>query len=100
LGAGGEPSGEPPAANMKNMNYKINEESEDDILKIYDDIFDHAMHLLNDHQKSPELVAGTMMAIAQRIYRTQLSDDEYKEMMEVIKDAPVKPYKKTKQRLH
>jgi len=100
LGAGGEPSGEPPAANMKNMNYKINEESEDDILKIYDDIFDHAMHLLNDHQKSPELVAGTMMAIAQRIYRTQLSDDEYKEMMEVIKDAPVKPYGKTKMRIH
>ena len=100
MGAGGEPSGEPPAANMKNMNYKINEESEDDILKIYDDIFDHAMHLLNDHQKSPELVAGTMMAIAQRIYKTQLSDDEYEEMMEVIKDAPVKPFKRTKMKLH
>ena len=100
MGAGGEPSGEPPAANMKNMNYKINEESEDDILKIYDDIFDHAMHLLNDHQKSPELVAGTMMAIAQRIYKTQLSDDEYEEMMEVIKDAPVKPYNLKKVKLH
>ena len=100
MGAGGEPSGEPPAANMKNMNYKINEESEDDILKIYDDIFDHAMHLLNDHQKSPELVAGTMMAIAQRIYRTQMNEEEYREMMEVIKDAPVKPFKRTKMKLH
>ena len=98
MGAGGEPSGEPPAANMKNMNYKNNED--DDILKIYDDIFEHAMHLLNDHQKSPELVAGTMMAIAQRIYRTQMNEDEYREMMEVIKDAPVKPFKRTKQRLH
>ena len=58
------------------------------------------MHLLNDHQKPPELVAGTMMAIAQRIYKTQLSDDEYTEMMEVIKDAPVKPFKINKQRLH
>ena len=58
------------------------------------------MHLLNDHQKSPELIAGTMMAIAQRIYRTQLNDEEYEEMMEVIKDAPVRPYNIKKVRLH
>ena len=72
----------------------------DENTKIYDEFFEHAMHLLNDHQKSPELVAGTMMAIAQRIYRTQLNDDEYAEMMEVIKDAPVKPYDIKKERLH
>jgi len=72
----------------------------DDTIKIYDEFFEHAMHLLNDHQKSPELVAGTMMAIAQRIYRTQLNDDEYREMMEVIKDAPVQPYNIKKERLH
>lgn len=68
--------------------------------KIYDEFFEHAMHLLNNHQKSPELVAGTMMAIAQRIYKTQLNDEEYEEMMEVIKDAPVKPYNIKKERLH
>ena len=90
MGAGGEPSGEPPAANMKKNDY----------IKIYDDLFEHAMHLLNDHQKPPELVAGTMMAIAQRIYRTQMNEEQYREMMEVIKDAPVKPFKRTKQRLH
>ena len=72
----------------------------DDCRKIYDELFAHAMHLLNDHQKSPELVAGTMMAIAQRIYKTQLSDEEYREMMEVIKEAPVKPYNIKKERLH
>ena len=64
----------------------------DDTKKIYEEFFEHAMHLLNDHQKPPELIAGTMIAIAQRIYKTQLSDDEYREMMDVIKDAPVKPY--------
>ena len=68
--------------------------------KIYEELLEHAMHLLNDHQKSPELVAGTMMAIAQRIYKTQLNDEEYAEMMEVIKDAPVKPYNMKKDRLH
>ena len=71
----------------------------DDTTKIYDEFFEHAMHLLNDHQKSPELIAGTMMAIAQRIYRTQLNEDEYREMMEVIKDAPVLPYNIKKERL-
>ena len=68
--------------------------------KIYDEFFEHAMHLLNDHQKPAELIAGTMMAIAQRIYKTQLSDDEYREMMDVIKDAPVKPYNIKKVRLN
>jgi len=68
--------------------------------RMYDEFFEHAMHLLNDHQQSPELIAGTMMAIAQRIYRTQLNDEEYEEMMEVIKDAPVKPYNLKKVRLN
>ena len=72
----------------------------DDTTKIYDELFEHAMHLLNDHQQPAELIAGTMMAIAQRIYKTQLSDEEYQEMMDVIKDAPVKPYKLKKERLH
>ena len=72
----------------------------DDTQKIYDEFLEHAMHLLNDHQQAPELIAGTMIAIAQRIYKTQLSDDEYREMMEVIKDAPVKPYNIKKERLH
>ena len=68
--------------------------------KIYDELFEHAMHLLNNHQQSPERIAGTMMAIAQRIYKTQLNDEEYEEMMEVIKDAPVKPFNIKKERLH
>ena len=72
----------------------------DDHIKIYDEFFEHAMHLLNSHQKSPELIAGTMMAIAQRIYKTHLSDDEYEEMMDVMRDAPVKPYDIKKERLH
>ena len=58
------------------------------------------MHLLNDHQAPVELVAGTMIAIAQRLYKTQLNEEEYKEMMEVIKDAPVKPYDVKKVRIH
>jgi hypothetical protein len=58
------------------------------------------LHLLNDHQKPPELVAGTMMAIAQRIYKTQLNEEEYQQMMDVVRDAPVKPYNIKKERLN
>ena len=72
----------------------------DDLTKIYEDLFEHAMHLLNDHQKPPEMVAGTMMAIAQRIYRTQMNEEQYREMMEVVKNAPVRPYDLKKVRLH
>ena len=84
--------------NMKDMNYKIN--GEEDTQKVYDEFFEHVMHLLNDHQAPVELVAGTMIAIAQRLYKTQLNEEEYKEMMEVIKDAPVKPYDVKKVRIH
>lgn len=83
---------------MKDMNYKIN--GEEDTQKVYDEFFEHVMHLLNDHQAPVELVAGTMIAIAQRLYKTQLNEEEYKEMMEVIKDAPVKPYDVKKVRIH
>ena len=72
----------------------------DDHKKIYEEFFEHAMDLLNNHQQSPELIAGTMIAIAQRIYKTQLNDEEYEEMMEIIKDAPVRPYNIKKERLH
>ena len=75
-------------------------EKEEDTLKVYDEFFDHAMHLMNDHQKPAELIAGTMIAIAQRIYKTQLNEEEYEAMMEVIKDAPVKPYDLKKVRLN
>ena len=78
-------------------NKKITNE---DTREVYDEFFEHAMHLLNDHQAPVELIAGTMLAIAQRLYKTQLSDEEYKEMMEVIKDAPVKPYEVKKERVH
>ena len=49
------------------MPSQLSEVTEEDTRKCYDDLFEHAMHLLNDHQKPVELVAGTMMAIAQRL---------------------------------
>ena len=82
------------------MPSQLSEITEEDTRKVYDEFFEHAMHLLNDHQKPLELVAGTMIAIAQRLYKTQLEDDEYEEMMDTVRDAPVKPYDVKKVRLN
>ena len=84
---------------MNTQNLENNKMAEK-IHQVYDDLLDHVMHLLNDHQKPVELVAGTMMAIAQRLYRTALNEKEYERMMDVIRDAPVRPYKMEKERLH
>ena len=68
--------------------------------KVYNDLFEHAMHLLNDHSISVELVAGTMMAIGQRLYKTSLREEEYERMIDFIKETKVKPYNIEKITLH
>tara|TARA_Y100001951_G_C11173869_1_gene201889 strand:+ start:332 stop:583 length:252 start_codon:yes stop_codon:yes gene_type:complete len=83
---------------MKNIKYKI--EEKDDEYKVYDDLFDHVMHLLNEHQLPVELVASTLLAIGQRLYRTHLTDQGYHRLMDIIRDTPVEPYDVKKVRLH
>ena len=72
----------------------------DDDEKCHEDLFKHAMHLLNDHSLPVELVAGTMMAIGQRLYKTSLSEEEYERMIDFIKKTQVEPYGVEKIRLH
>ena len=73
----------------------------DDSEKVYQMFFEDAMHLLNEHQLPVELVAGTMIAIAQRLYKTHLSDKEYEALMdEILNHGEVKPYGIEKVRLH
>ena len=67
--------------------------------KVYKDLLDHVLHLL-EHDLPVTMVAASLMAIAQRLYRTQMNDQEYRAMMEVVKDAPVEPYDVKKVRLH
>ena len=69
--------------------------------KVYDMFFDDAMHLVNDHQLPVELIAGTMIAIAQRLYKTHLSHEDYKKLMdEIINHPDVEPYEVEKVRHH
>tara|TARA_R110002020_G_scaffold356123_1_gene568739 strand:- start:78 stop:296 length:219 start_codon:yes stop_codon:yes gene_type:complete len=68
--------------------------------KAYDDIFEHVMHMLNDHQLPVEMIAGCLMAIAQRLYRTHLTPEEYKRIMDLARFTEVEPYEVKKERLH
>jgi hypothetical protein len=62
-----------------------------DLQAIYDKVFQEAMMLTVDYDS--QKIAATYMAIACRIYKTVLEDDEYDLMMEMIHKTPIKPYK-------
>ena len=83
---------------MKNMKYKIDEKDEEQ--KIYNDLFDHVMHMLNEHQLPVDVIASTLMAIGQRLYRTHLTEKSYHALMDIIHDTDVQPYDVKKERLH
>ena len=68
--------------------------------KVYDDLFEQVLHMLNEHSIPVELVASTLMAIGQRLYRTHLTDRSYQTLMDIIRDAPVEPYSVEKIRIH
>ena len=44
--------------------------------KVYNEVLEHVIRLLSEHQ-SIEMIAGCLMAISQRLYRTHLSKEEY-----------------------
>ena len=67
--------------------------------KVYHQILDHVMHLLG-HKLPVEMIAASLMAIAQRLYKTHLNDEEYQNMMKVITEQKVEPYNVDKVRIH
>ena len=65
-----------------------------DLEKIYNDVFGDATEYMDDYEV--QAVAATYMAIAMRLYKTHLDDDEYKAMIQTVVDSEVKPYKEPK----
>ena len=62
-----------------------------DLEMIYSDIFGNAIEYMRDYEV--QAVAATYMAIAMRLYKTHLEDDEYKSMIQTVMETEVKPYK-------
>ena len=66
--------------------------------QLYHEIFRDA--LLYKKRFNIQMVAATYMAIAMRLYKTNLSDKAYRQMIETVMKTEVKPYKKPKDTLH
>ena len=62
--------------------------------QIYNDIFGDAIEYMRDFEV--QAVAATYMAIAMRLNKTHLDEDEYESMIKTIMDTEVKPYKEPK----
>jgi len=67
--------------------------------KIYHDLLDHVLHLL-EHKLPVEMVAAALMAIAQRLYKTHLSPEDYQRIMKIAYETNVEPYDIKKGTLH
>ena len=66
--------------------------------KVFNILFEKAVKLLKDYPI--ELVAGTLMAIAIRFYRTSLNDQEFESMMKAVVDTDAEPYDLKKKSIH
>tara|TARA_R100001086_G_scaffold215318_1_gene131476 strand:+ start:57 stop:275 length:219 start_codon:yes stop_codon:yes gene_type:complete len=67
--------------------------------KVYRDLLDHVLHLL-EHKLPVEMVAASLMAIAQRLYRTNFNEEEYERIMKIAYETNVEPYDIKKGTLH
>ena len=66
--------------------------------ELYQEIFASAVEYMKDYET--QMVAGTLMAIAIRLYKTNLTDDGFKQMVDTIIDCEVEPYDIPKKVLH
>tara|TARA_R110000824_G_scaffold90182_1_gene220503 strand:+ start:569 stop:808 length:240 start_codon:yes stop_codon:yes gene_type:complete len=58
---------------------------EKELQDIYNKIFKQSIKHMQKYE--PQMVAGTLMAIAIRLYRTSLSDDGFSQMLQTVLDS-------------
>ena len=73
---------------------------EKELQDIYNKIFKQSVKHMKTYD--PQMVAGTLMAIAIRLYKTSLSDDGFSEMLQTIIDSEkdIKSYFDDKETIH
>ena len=69
-----------------------------DLQEIYNQIFSDAMKYTD--QFNIQMVAATYVAIAMRLYKTTLKEDEYQAMIKTIMETEIEPYINGKGTLH
>ena len=73
---------------------------EKELQDIYNKIFAQVIRHMKKYE--PQMVAGTLMAIAIRLYRTSLSDDGFSQMLQTVLDSEdeIRPYGNDKDTIH
>ena len=69
-----------------------------ELQEIYNRIFNDAMKYTDEF--NIQMVAATYIAIAMRLYKTNLTSEEYELMVETIMETEVKPYFHKPPKLH
>tara|TARA_Y100000310_G_C20520934_1_gene733641 strand:- start:318 stop:536 length:219 start_codon:yes stop_codon:yes gene_type:complete len=70
----------------------------DSLEKLYQTIFEDATNYMEDHEV--QAVAATYMAIAMRLYKTNLTDEGFLKMIRTVMESEVEPYEKPKRILN
>ena len=66
--------------------------------EIYNEIFKDALEYMEEYEV--QAVAATYMAIAMRLYKTNLTDEGFLRMVRTVMESEVEPYEKPKKVLH
>ena len=69
-----------------------------DLREIYNQIFADAMKYTSEF--NIQMTAATYIAIAMRLYKTTLKEDEYRAMVKTIMETEIEPYTNGKGTLH
>ena len=72
--------------------------NKDPLEELYHVVFEDALDYMKDHEV--QAVAATYMAIAMRLYKTTLKEDEYRSMVKTIMETEIEPYTNGKGTLH
>ena len=70
----------------------------DPLEKLYQTIFEDALGYMKDYEV--QMVAATYMAIAIRLYKTNLTEKGFLSMIQTVMETEVKPYEIPKRILH
>ena len=66
----------------------------DPLEKLYNEIFKEATKYMKEHEV--QAVAATYMAIAMRLYKTNLTDEGFLQMIRTVMESEVEPYEPKK----
>ena len=71
-----------------------------ELQEIYNKIFEESIKHMKKYET--QMVAGTLMAIAIRLYKTSLSNDGFSQMLQTIVDSEdeIRPYGDDKETIH